>query len=117
MNKGNDSREGLDGASALNKALGMALETAPTKTLKVDVEKYQAWLDDPALSDEQKGQILEALWKIVLCFVDLGFGVSPLQEACGQLSESEGFCGEARQDVVSSDPSTLSNTFNKIAAE
>lgn len=117
MNNGNDSRVGLDSVPALSKALGMALETAPTKMLKVDVEKYQTWLDDTALSEEQKGQILEALWKIVLCFVDLGFGVSPLQEACGQLSESEGFCGHAGQDVVSSGASTLSSTFNKIAAE
>lgn len=90
------------GVLAMNKALGVALEAAPQKTLKVDARKYQAWLDDPDLSDEQKGQIIEALWKIILCFVDLGFGVSPLQDACGQLSESEGFCGEAERDVVDS---------------
>ncbi len=59
-------------APLADKALGMALEAPPKKTIKVDVEKYQAWLDDPALSDQQRELILEALWQIILCFVDLG---------------------------------------------
>lgn len=52
--------------------------------LTVDVEKYQAYLDESGLSDEQKEEFLRALWSIMVSFVELGFGVHPLQEVCGQ---------------------------------
>ncbi len=109
--------KGCEGAPLLGKALGMALENTSKTTVEVDIRKYQAWLDDPDLSDEQKEQIVKALWQIIICFVDLGFGVSPLQVACGQLSEIEGACGEEAKDVVRSDAVNLSDTSNTIAAE
>ena len=114
MNEDNDSY-GLDGAPLLTKALGMAFENAPKKTLKVDVEKYLAWLEDPDLSAQQKEQIVEALWRIIICFVDLGYGVAPLQEACGQVIEGQGFCLDQALDVVDSERHTLSGTFNHFA--
>ncbi|MEM6889963.1 MAG: hypothetical protein AAF636_17765 [Pseudomonadota bacterium] len=66
---------------------------ASPKVLKVDVERYQHLLDDPALSEEQKNQIIEALWSIIVNFVELGFGVHPVQEACGQGSCEDGEAG------------------------
>lgn len=58
---------------------------APAKpTITVDVERYQAYLDDSGLTDEQKREFLQALWSIIVAFVDLGFGVHPLQEVCGK---------------------------------
>jgi len=59
----------------------------------VDVERYQHLLDDPALSEEQKQQIIEALWSIIVNFVELGFGVHPVQEACGQGARVDGETG------------------------
>ncbi len=53
----------------------------------VDVEKYQSFLDESDLTDEQKEEFLNAIWSIVVSFVELGFGVHPLQEVCGQNSE------------------------------
>jgi hypothetical protein len=52
--------------------------------LTVDVEKYQAYLDGSGLTSEQKEEFLQALWSIVVSFVELGFGVHPLQEVCGK---------------------------------
>mgnify|MGYP000507132102 CR=1 FL=1 len=46
----------------------------------VDVEKYKVFLDDPALTEAQKEEFLQALWSIIVAFVELGFGVHPLQE-------------------------------------
>ena len=109
--------ETLAEAPALSKALGMALEAAPRKTLTLDTAKYQEMLDDPSLSEAQKEQIIEALWKIIVCFVDLGFGVSPLEDACGQLTQSDDQGHDAGGDVVSSRDHTLSETFNDVAAE
>lgn len=112
-----DCQNGKGDMSIMDKALGMALDAPPNQAIKVDVAKYQAWLDDPALSDQQREQIIEALWTIIMCFVDLGFGVSPLENACGEVAESEGSCGHPAQDVVDCQDHTLSETFNEVAAE
>lgn len=53
-------------------------------SLKIDVEHFEHLLDDPSLTRAQKHQILEALWAIIVAFVDLGFGVHLLQEVCGE---------------------------------
>lgn len=50
----------------------------------VDVEKYQSWLDGSDFSDAQKEEFMQSLWSMVVSFVELGFGVHPLQEICGQ---------------------------------
>ena len=55
-------------------------ETAAAPIFAVDVEKYRAWLDEADLTPAQEAEVLEALWSIVVMFVELGFGVHPLQE-------------------------------------
>lgn len=67
--------------------LSDSFDASVRPVVTVDIEKYQAYLDDPNLSDEQKEEFLQALWSIVVTFVELGFGVHPLQEVCGQDSE------------------------------
>ncbi|MEM6974373.1 MAG: hypothetical protein AAF577_16385 [Pseudomonadota bacterium] len=54
------------------------------KKLEVDVDLYQEMLDYPSLTDVQKEQIIVALWEIIIAFVDLSFGVHPVQQACGK---------------------------------
>ncbi len=44
-----------------------------------DAAKYEAMLDESDLSEAQKREFLETLWQIMVQFVDLGFGVHPLQ--------------------------------------
>jgi len=61
---------------------------APAKpTLTVDVERYQAFLDGTDMTEAQKAEFLQALWSIIVSFVELGFGVHPLQEVCGKDAE------------------------------
>lgn len=36
------------------------------------------------MSEAEKEEFLQALWQIIVSFVDLGFGVHPLQEVCGK---------------------------------
>ena len=81
-----DTIEDLE--TAVNKA--MATESVAARPgLRVDVDAYQAYLEDTDLSDAQKREMIEALWSIVVSFVELGFGVHPVQEACGKLTEIE----------------------------
>lgn len=49
--------------------------------LQLDVDYYQSFLDDEDLSEAQKKELLETIWNIVVTFVDLGFGIEPVQVA------------------------------------
>lgn len=62
-------------------------EDAAKRIMTLDVEKYQRYFDDSSLSEEEKLQFLEAMWTIILCFVDLGFSVEPSEKSCGQKLE------------------------------
>lgn len=66
------------------KALTKSFGSSARSILAVDVKRYQSFLDQSGLSDEQKEEFLQALWSIIVTFVDLGFGVHPLQEVCGK---------------------------------
>jgi hypothetical protein len=48
--------------------------------LTLDVSRYEALLADFDLSDEERAMFLEAMWNIVVSFVDLGFDLHPLQQ-------------------------------------
>lgn len=58
-------------------------KTAPP-TLSIDWEAYLPFFEDDDIPDSEKQELIEALWSIVVSFVDLGFGVHPVQQACGQ---------------------------------
>jgi len=52
--------------------------------LTLDYKRYAALLDDKALCADQRCKMIEALWSMMTAFVDLGFGLHPVQQACGQ---------------------------------
>ncbi|MEM6656684.1 MAG: hypothetical protein AAF625_01245 [Pseudomonadota bacterium] len=47
--------------------------------LEVDVDRYQSFLDSSGVSDEHKAEFLKALWTVIVAFVDLGYGIHPVQ--------------------------------------
>ena len=49
--------------------------------ITLDYELYAHFLDDENLPEEQKHELLQLLWNIVVECVSLGFGVHPLQQA------------------------------------
>ena len=58
-------------------------ETAPP-ALSIDWDAYLPFFESDEISDEHKQELIEALWAIMVSFVDLGFGIHPIQQACGQ---------------------------------
>jgi hypothetical protein len=60
----------------------------PRPTLTLDVEKYQHLLDAPDMSEDQKKELLEALWLFVVSFVDLGFDMQSAEDTCGKAQKS-----------------------------
>ena len=45
----------------------------------IDVEYYQGIIDDPGVPESRKRELIEIIGAIVLQFIDLGFGVHPVQ--------------------------------------
>lgn len=72
-----------------NKALIEQFSGVARPVITVDVEKYQQYLDGSGLSEDQKEEYLEAMWAVVVAFVELGFGVHPLQDVCGDAEGNE----------------------------
>ncbi|MBN9304829.1 MAG: hypothetical protein BGO82_11035 [Devosia sp. 67-54] len=58
--------------------------------LNFDVSKYLPYLEDSELTEAQGKELLESLWVIVVGFVDLGFGTSPIQQAMDKSKVIEG---------------------------
>lgn len=85
------------------------------RVLSVDWDQYKAMLKDSDLTDAQKQEFVETLWSIIVTFVDLGFGLHPVQSV-----HSDGQIGSkaleaAIADVVNSDP--LPNPQSDSAAD
>ncbi|SFA89004.1 hypothetical protein SAMN05421688_1510 [Poseidonocella pacifica] len=57
-------------------------------TLTIDWEAYAALLEEGEHSEAEARELIETLWSIVVAFVDLGFGIHPVQQACGEGSEN-----------------------------
>lgn len=49
--------------------------------LTFDADDYREYVQDMNLSDSQEQELLGALWSIIVQFVDLGFGIEPVQRA------------------------------------
>jgi hypothetical protein len=63
------------------------LQSSSGNAIELDVAKYEALLADSDLSEDQKTEILQTLWEIIVTFVDMGFGLHPVQQACGEKAE------------------------------
>jgi hypothetical protein len=57
-------------------------------TLTMDWEVYGHFLDGSDLSEAEKRELIEAMWSIVIGFVDLGFAVRLPDQVCGQDEEA-----------------------------
>jgi hypothetical protein len=55
------------------------------------------------MTQAEKEEFLQALWTIIVGFVEMGFGVHPLQEVCGKDAEGGGKTATTAFDAVCSD--------------
>ena len=88
---------------------GQVLDPTHAPVLTLDYALYAHYLDNADLTDEQKKEFLDALWLMIVSFVDLGFGIHPLQQACAQpldLSQLE------LSDVITSKTPTHRDAFS-----
>ena len=63
-------------------------QKSDAKRVEFDFEKYAQFLENSDLTETQKLEHLGAIWRIMSEFVMLGWGVHPIQQACGQENQS-----------------------------
>jgi hypothetical protein len=117
-----DENMSFESASDLGSALRFASGESQKRHLEIDVARYQEYLDDPSLSEGQKTEIVEALWTIMMAFVDLGFGLHPMQQvceqkACGYPEQSLDSKGETDSNEPEPNTETMSDNFNKESCD
>ena len=54
-------------------------DTGSFPALRFDLDEYRKYIEGENLADAQAEELLGALWLIVTSFVDLGFGLHPVQ--------------------------------------
>lgn len=84
--------------------------------IQFDAQEFAHFLDESDLTHEQKLEYIQTVWQIVLQFIDMGFGIHPLQQACGQIDEAAVLCGAADSSMVSFSHSTICNDFESSSA-
>lgn len=53
---------------------------AVTGALSFDAQEYLHFLEDCDWTEDQKREFIEALWQIIVGFVDMGFDLHPIQQ-------------------------------------
>ncbi len=64
-------------------------ETPHFPALEIDYDLYMKMLEESDWTDEQKREFIETIWSIVVSFVDLGFGIHPVQQAQSECVQVE----------------------------
>lgn len=81
-----------------------------TPSLRFDWQDWLPYFDDPDVPLEQKREMIETLWSLVLSFVDLGFDLNPIQISCGEALDLKALLEAA---VLYSDQSHTKNTADQ----
>lgn len=100
-------------------------ERGQRPSLTIDYALYEKYLAESDWSESEKREFITTLWSIIVNFVDLGFGVHPLQQVDGQQADEQnglGACGQEIDltslmagDVISSAKGLSQNQFSKAA--
>lgn len=78
--------------------------------LHLDVKHYQNLLDAPDLSPSEQRQLIEALWTLIVSFIDIGYDVVPRPD-CGKPSNKRDDCACETKDMLNSASSIKSKEF------
>lgn len=94
--------------AAMKEAKTPGHESAPISqklAIQFDAQDFVHFLAESDLTEAEKLEYVQTIWAIVLQFVDMGFGLHPIQQASGQLSENRALRGDA--DVLGSSHSDV----------
>ena len=60
-------------------AMDSAAETPAIAPLRLDPDKYRAYLANMEMTEAQQNEFLETLWNIMRTFVEIGWGLDSVQ--------------------------------------
>jgi len=70
--------------------------------LSIDWELYGRYLDDSDLSEADKRACIEALWSIMVSFVDMGFHLAPVPDISETIQSTNSTDGKSAAEPLSS---------------
>ncbi|WP_305477524.1 hypothetical protein [Shimia thalassica] len=70
-----------------------------SRSVEIDIDAYQSLLDQSGLTNQQRTEFLEAIWSVIVAFIDLGFEVHPAQQSTGNIKPSRHLTGIAKEFV------------------
>jgi hypothetical protein len=95
---------------------GPDMPSAPLfQPLTFDASKYLHYIADEGLSEAQATALLRAYWDIYVGFVDIAFGIDPVQQVVDRLPDGTGSASVLPPPVLSSFHHA-STTDDQIAA-
>ncbi len=92
-------------------------DNALRPTLELDTAKYEAMLTDMPLSDAERHEFLQAIWQIVVSFVQLGFEVKASDQSCGELAQSSTDPALRSSKMVSCTPKDSALNAKSVSCE
>lgn len=83
-------------------------------TIQFDAREFAHFLEESDLTEDQKLEYIQTIWQIVLQFIDMGFGIHPIQQACGQFDDETALYGGADSDMVELPHSDFCKDFKRV---
>jgi len=112
----NDTEKIKQAISAPDKAGLNPMNDQPVIT--VDYEEFAHLIDNPDLSEDQRQEFLQAIWNIIVAFIDFGFDVHPVQlalNASGKLDKNHTEPGLSANTMIGSTDTHLTKEYRKAA--
>ncbi len=81
----------------------------------IDFEAYLPYLEDEDIPEDQKRELIETLFNIMMGFADIAFGLSPSQNICGKLLEIDSDSQTAADTVVQLEDQNTTEQFKSAA--
>lgn len=63
--------------------------TQQMPALQFNPDDYRQYLESEGLTPEQEEELLKSLWIIISIFIDLGFGIDPVQLLLDEWAQEE----------------------------
>lgn len=86
--------------------------------ITVDVPLYEQYLADSDLTEEEKHDFLQTVWKIFCEFIMYGYGVHPLQQVengCGRTSGNDDHSSFLTLDMLELEDHQVTEKFRDVA--
>ena len=94
---------------------GISLPDSYPRMPVINYDYYLAFLEESDASIEQKRELIQILFNIMMGFADIAFGLSPTQNVCGKIPEIDSDSRFKAGGVVKLKDQTTTGQFTNAA--